>query len=761
FAATVTLYLLRKSYSRWAVYLAAFAAGLFLHSVVSQTVPKDDISLHLSGYKPVEAEVTGVVGSDPERREDSTVFNLNVETVSCADYDGEAAGNCRVTIYRNTPLDYGDRVKLSGVLSRPTPARFPNGFDNGKYLKARGVNTILKINDDTGVSPIGKGPTSPVYWLSYKIKGYVARSIEENIGGRAAAFIKGLLLGSRGEIDYDIQDDFKAAGVFHILAVSGQHVNLLALLFFLVLSAFKIPKRYAAVLVMLFLPIFAIITGMSPPVIRAAIMGEMVLLAVFVERDVDLFNILAAAAILILAFNPLLINDISFTLSYSASIGIALGYRPTRDWLARRRVPPFLRETLAATFAAQLGVTPLQMWYFHRLTPVSFLSNLVIVPASALTMVFGLLTAAMNVFIPPLAKFYGAAAFAVSELIFIITDVLASGLSFMEPLLSGLPPSILNNLDLQFWVGRPSILVMIIVWTIPILLFVKHTYMRKITVFASLALVTASVWAAVLFPRKPDMEITFLPVGNADSCIIITPNRKVILVDTGNSFNDYSAGRSAIEPYLHSRGIDRIDVMCITHTDRDHIGGAEYLMREMPLGEVWLRADDDKEINKRLRDLAGERYVEVVEISPEKCEIDGVALNRLWPPDDIDDLPGYAENDRSTVFMVRYGGFRALLTGDAGRKPQKELLNADVPLTAHLLKAPHHGAYKDSDSEFVRAVMPYFGAITCRYGADGRSPDLATIEMLEAFGCYVADTGRNGAVTVMTDGDKVKLRTAY
>lgn len=761
FAVAVVLYLLRKNYSHWAVYLAAFAAGLFLHSAVSQTVPGDDISLRLDGYRPVKAEVTGVIGDDPERRGDSTVFNLNVETVSCTEYDGETVGKCRVTVYEDVELSYGDKVRLSGVLSRPTPPRFPKGFDYGKYLKARGVNSILKINDDSGVLVVGRGQVNPVYWLSYKAKGHLARSIEENVGGRAAKFVKGLLLGSRGEIDYDIQDDFKAAGVFHILAVSGQHVNLLAFIIFLALGAFKIPRRYTALAVMIFLPIFAILTGMKPPVIRAAIMGEMVLLAIFVERDVDLFNMLAAAAIFILAFNPLLVNDVSFTLSFSASIGIALGYRPTLDWFARRRFPPFLRETLAATFAAQLGVLPLQMWYFHRLTPVSLLSNLVVIPASALTMVFGLLTVAFGIFVPPLAKVYGAAAFAVSELIFFITDVFAKGLSFLEPLLPGLSPSMLNNLDLQFWVGPPSVIIMIIIWAIPVILFVKHRYIRKITVFASLALISVNVWATVFFPNKPEIEIAFLPVGNADSIVIVTPNRKVILVDTGRSFGDYSAGRSTIEPYLHSRGIDRIDVMCITHSDSDHIGGADYLLREMPVGELRLRRNDGRELNTELRSLAEEREVELIDISPESREVDSVTFDRLWPPDDRDDLSSYTENNRSTILLVRYGGFGALLTGDAGRRPQRELLKSGKPLTADLLKAPHHGKYKDLTPGFAEAVSPLITAITCKYAFDGRSPDGETIEMLEGLGCYIADTGSYGAITVTTDGERVKLRTAY
>jgi len=646
-------------------------------------------------------------------------------------------------------------------MSRPTPPRFRAGFDYGKYLKARGINSILKVYDADSVSPLGRGPTNPVYWFSYKAKGYVSRSLEDNVGGRAAKFVKGLLLGARGEIDYDIQDDFKDAGVFHILAVSGQHVNLLAFIIFLALGTFKMPRRYAALAVMVFLPIFAVLTGMKPPVIRAALMGERVLLAIFVERDVDLFNMLAAAAIFILAFNPLLVNDVSFTLSFSASIGIALGYRPTLEWLTRLRSPPYLREILAATFAAQLGVLPLQMWYFHRLTPVSLLSNLVVVPLSGLTMVFGILAATMDIFIPPLSKFYGAAAFAMSELIFFITDIFAGGLSFLGGIIPNLPSAIGNNLDLQFWVGRPAIFVMVLIWAIPLILFAKNVRVRKLVAFASLGLIAISVWTAALFPKEPEIEITFLPVGNADSIVIITPDRKVILVDTGSSFGDYSTGRSVIEPYLHSRGIDRIDVLCITHSDGDHIGGADYLLREMPVSELWLRRNDSRELNTELRSLAVERSVELIEVSPETREIDSVAFDRLWPPDDRDDLSSYAENDRSTVLLVRYGGFDALLTGDAGRRPQRELLKSDIPLTADLLKAPHHGKSRDLAPGFAEAVNPLITAITCKYASDGRSLDKATIGMLDGLSCYVADTGRNGAIIVTTDGERVKLRTAY
>jgi competence protein ComEC len=302
---------------------------------------------------------------------------------------------------------------------------------------------------------------------------------------------------------------------------------------------------------------------------------------------------------------------------------------------------------------------------------------------------------------------------------------------------------------------------MVIIWTIPVILFVKNVKIRKFVIFASLGIITISVWAVALFPEKSELKIAFLPVGNADSIVIVTPNRKVILVDTGSSFGDYSAGRSVIEPYLHSRGIDRIDVLCITHSDGDHIGGADYLVREMPISELWLRRNDSRELNAELRSLAEEREVELVEISPETRGIDNVAFDRLWPQDDINDLSGYAENDLSTVMLVRYGGFDALLTGDAGHRPQRELLKSGTPLTADLLKAPHHGKSKDLSPGFIEAVSPFIAAITCKYAFDDRSPDRETIEMLEELGCYVADTGRNGAIIVTTDGERVKLRTAY
>jgi len=760
FVIAVYLFVVKNGYSRWAVYLSAFAAGLFLHSVISQTVPTSDISLLLDGYRPINTEVTGVIANDPEYRGDSTLFNLSLEKITQDEAEDVVAGKSRVTIYDKVPLNYGDRVRLSGELSRPTPPRFPAGFDYGKYLRARGTNSILKVSDGSDISVIGRGRVNPIYWFSFKAKGFIADSIDKCIGGRAAGFVKGLLLGARGEIESEIRDDFAAAGVAHILAVSGQHVSLLALIIFLALGTVRVPRRYAAAIVMIFLPLFAILTGMKPPVIRAAIMAEMVLLAIFIERDIDLFNSLAAAAIFILAFNPLLINDISFVLSYSACIGIALGYRPAVDWFTRYRFPPFLRETMAATFAAQLGVLPLQLWYFHRLTPVSLFSNLAIVPASALTMVFGLLTVVTDIVFPPLAKLYGAAAYAISEIVFYVTGLLANGLAFLEPTLSGFPPYILHNLDLQFWIGRPSIIILILIWMIPVILFVKNDKIRKIAVFASLGLIFVNVWAAALSPKEPELELIFLPVGNADSCVIITPDKKAILVDTGNSFGDYSAGRSMIEPFLHSRGIDHIDIACITHSDGDHIGGADYLVRELPVGELWLRANDDRKLNSELRLLAEECGTEIIEISPGSRTIDGVLFERLWPSNDAD-LSDYSENDRSTVLSVRYGDFRALLTGDVERILQRKMISDGMPLTADLLKAPHHGKSEDLSAEFAKEVLPYFTAITCKYAANGASPDTETVEAFEALGCKVADTGRYGAITVTTNGEIVKLTTAY
>jgi len=740
--------------------LAAVAAGAAgWYTARAGYLGSSDILFSLDRhFLPRDAVVVGVVADDPLQRPYGTTFTLGLESITAAGRTRAAGGRASVSIYENVALRYGDRLAVRGAVVAPKPARNPNGFDYRSYLRRRGITALIRVRRGRDVALLGRGRGNAVVAASYAVKHKAAAVLDRSVDGREAALLKGLTLGTRAELEAKVVEEFRAAGAVHLLAISGLHVGFLAFILFLVLRGTRLPRPAVNLIVMAFLPAYALMTGLNPPVVRASLMGVLALTAALLGRDVDLFNVLAAAALVILAVNPLLIADASFLLSFAATFAIAFLYRPLVKLLAA--VPGIIRESLAVTFAAQLGVLPLQLYFFFRFTPIALASNLIMVPLAGLAVALSLTTVVAGSVWPALGDLFGGAAWLGAKALAGAGHLFAQGLS---PLVARWPalarlPVLGPRWDLQFWLGRPSPFFLLLIPLGVILVATPRRWLRRAAAAAA-AFSLALALAPKLFRERP-LRLTFLDVGQADSIFVEFPDGENMLVDAGYAGRGYDAGERVVAPCLRGRGITAIDYLCVTHGDGDHAGGAAYIVENFGVRELWPTAD--RHPSRALRALAravAAAGVASGEGAPQHLGIGAVAVERLWPPA-AGPPPSFSGNNCSTVLRLSYGRFAALLPGDAERPAQELILSGKEEVTADVLKVPHHGSRDAAWPPFVAAVNPRVAVFTTKAGAaDFPAPE--TLSLYKGDGARVFAAGEHGAIIVETDGRLLRLRTMF
>ncbi len=695
------------------------------------------------------------------------------------------SGKIRVTIPPELSFDDGDFVRIRLSLKTRQNFNNPGAHDFVKMMNRRGIVAFGYVRDQSGIMLLrkntGGGPRRQLELFRKRIRDLIT----VNVPSPQREILLAMSIGAKNEIPDDIRENFNKTGTSHILAISGLHVGMIgatAFLFFLLLLKtseylmlrFNILKL-AAMGAFFVIVLYAFVAGMGVTVIRAALMAFVFLLAVLFGKHKDLYNVLAMAGWIILVFAPEAIWDVSFQLSFVSVLAIIyLVPRFDKYFPAKLASFPvwatsllrFAYLSVLVSAAATLGTLPLILYYFHRISFISILANLIIVP------LLGELTLSLLLLFLACALLWPAAA----KLILLPASFLTSA-----------SLQIIRRMASWHWSSaefpRPGVWEIALFYLCVFLTFqyfeaAKENQTQKprrgfykplkyLWIFALVVLAADIVYFSVRDRFSSELKITVIDVGQGSAILARLPRGYNILIDGGGfAHSSLDAGKAVLAPFLYHEKIGKIDAVVLTHPHPDHLLGLIYIMNHFHVRQVWKNALSVDPVEfPQWKDAVTAQNIDVSVLSNQSPEtvINGVRFNVLWPPESPNKSPGdFSEdelNDTSLVLKITFGRIRFLIPGDITAAVENSLLQAHADLASDVLIVPHHGSNKSSSPEFIRAVGCRYAAVSAGKFNIFKHPHPFVLERLKNAGAAVFRTDLNGAATFTTDGQTLKAET--
>jgi competence protein ComEC len=690
----------------------------------------------------------GVVIDEPEQGDRTQRFTLSIDAADAGSGFEDADGRVLVVARPFPEYAYGDVLELTATLETPPVL---DGFDYREYLARRGV--VSQAFFPTGVSAIGHGAGSDLTRLLIDARRPFGEALERALPEPESSLARGILLGQRASIPQDLTDDMNRAGISHLVAISGQNVAIVAGVLVAALTGW-IGRRPATAASILLVLLYAVFVGGSPSVLRAAVMAVVMLGATLAGRPGSAFGAITLAAALLVAWRPLIVDDVAFQLSFAATIGIVVAAQRIQDGVQPRLshlpgpLAAFLAENLAITTAASLAVLPVIAGSFGRFSLVSLPANLLAAPAFVLALGGSFLAAAGGAVSPDLGLLVGEVAYwPLTYLVWL--GHFAAGLPFASLELSGfgLPEAVVAYalLGLGWYLLRER----------PVR-EVEESPSRPLrpalALSAALLVIAAVTWYGALQPGSDHLRLTVLDVGQGDAILIETPAGQRILVDGGPSGARITQALGRALP----SSARRIDLMVLTHGQDDHVSGLVEVLQRYEVGAALAGPlPGETAAYQAWRDELARQDVPL--LTPQRGQrIDigsGAYIEVLGPP--TQPLSGTDDdlNNNSVVLRLVDGGVSFLLTGDLEAAGEAALLDSPFDLHATVLKVGHHGSDGSTTEAFLDAVDPSFAVISV--GAENPFGHPSPTTRLRLAGVPLLRTDDNGDVSFETDGQSL------
>lgn len=664
---------------------------------------------------------------------------------------------------------YGDTYRVSGRFqSRSDAAEFPPGITPD----AAGVVTSssVRLLDSSAGSDLRREIAD--------LRGGVSASISKTIPGDASGLATAVTTGDRTGLSPSLRDDFQEAGLSHLLAISGLHVAIVAGLV-LAVAARLFGRQRQLYLLMPFLAVvvYALMAGLSPSVTRAALMASVYLLAIALGRQRSVVPAIALAGAAMALIQPESVGTLSFQLSFAAVLGIATlepRMRGGMEVVVGRMAPeghiahgPLVAITrgLGYSLAATVATLPLVGSTFEEVPILGAIATLLALPAVPLLIVTSGLVAAIEPVWSFGASPIGWLAWLCAQWIVLVARLFAAvpGGTISTQGWSGWLAALWYG-ALFAWLGRDTL--RRVATAAPGIMRTRAAEFassqrfpgrRSLSWFGLPALMLAVLpWIAVAQSSGDRLSVTFFETDRGDMILVETSGGRQALIDGGRDVDGAAQALGETLPFWDRR----IDVMVLTHSDADHVGGLVEVLGRYEVGAVVdTTGIAETDVFVEWRDRIGVLGAQVVEARTGMVVQldDDVSLEVIWA--------GSSEfsetNAASTVLMLRHGEMRMLLTGDIPRSVESRLLGAVIPLAADVLKAPHHGSDTSSSGPFIDAVHPTVVVIPVGERNPFGHPDE---DVLQRYADGVPDasvliTKDRGDVVVETDGERLWVTT--
>jgi competence protein ComEC len=699
---------------------ALLLAGWWYGSVRLEALDRSVLAHEVGRVAMSRLEITG-----PARRGS---FSVRVPVRVLRFGEVQPGESARLDLPRGRAPPQGAIVESVVSVKRPR-GRGTNGFDESAYLRRQGIHVVLSAHSFRIV-----GHRGGVGGVADSVREYLARSLAPGVSGERRAVIAGILLGEDEGLEQGLQDRFRASGLYHLLAVSGQNVTYVVLGTLLLAWLLGLPRAVGEAGALAAVCGYVLAVGWQPSVVRAGVAGGLASLAWLCGRARDRWYFLLVGAAVLLSWNPYSLLDPGFQLSFAAVAAIFVLVPRFETWLAGYPVPPRLVTVLAVSSSCGAVTAPILLTHFGNVPLYTVASNALAEPVVAPLLGLALVCSALEPVLPSAAATLAW-----------VNGWLAAYLAAVARFFGGLP-----HARLASWKAL-AVLAVGAAFAVLIMRLPAPRGRRAAALVSLLALVLVG-WrlqpAHGVPPSPAGLRITFLDVGQGDSALIQVPEGAV-LVDEG-------APEAHVAHQLERLGVHHLAAAVLTHPQRDHVGGAADVTDQLSVGFLLdpglpARSSDER----AARDSARQHGVRIVLArAGEEFRLGRLDVHVLWP--DGSGTPGEDPNQHAIVLLVSYGSVDALLTADA---------ESDVTLplrlpSVEILKVAHHGSADDGLAELLAVLRPRVAVISVGAHNDYGHPSPSTLTTLGRFsGLSVYRTDRDGRVSIESDGRSFSVAT--
>ena len=735
--------------SKHKLYLLIFSALIVFLFGASYTYFKSTQSaVPLEPFSNNNVIFNGQIVSQPDLRDKKTNYVVLVNNITYNSISKNINIRVLLSIYddnsKQPTFKYGDLIYGSGKIQLPSPARNTGSFDYKRFLASQNVYSSIITTADN-IAYAGQAKLNPFINFSLFLRNNIIRIIDSSLPSEQAGLLKGIVIGERGGLSEETKENFNISGLTHLLCVSGANIAYIAVSCLFLLRILKIKPPYSNVVTIIVLIIFTFITGSSPAVIRAAIMGIMILLAEVFVRKSDVLTSISAASLFILIYNPFSLYDIGFQLSFAGTIGIVLFYKNLVNYF--NFLPKLINDVFSVSLAAQLTVNPLIALYFNKVSLIAIVSNLLVVPITGGVTILGFIMSILGQFILFPAQIVGGLSYFFLSFMLWVSNICAK-----------IPFATIQ-------VVTPSIFVIILYYSI---LYIILKYIPEKRPPASFykgllsLLIVIAISSLIIFSLPRPLQVNFLDIGQGDCTLIKTSSGKTCIIDGGGKFpgtrSTFDPGNTII-PFLLDNGITSIDLAILSHAHGDHIQGLIKVVEKLSVKKLIIgpQFESTPDLTKLLQ-LCESKKINVIQVKRGSAiQLNEVEFEVLHPSDSNHYIDNSSLNNNSLVLKLNYKKFSILFTGDIENEAEQELLSQNINIKADILKIAHHGSSNSTSEAFLKSISPSLCIVSVGKNNFGHPSKLIIIR-INSIGSKLYRTDQRGGINIKVYDDKLKIQ---